>query len=346
MNPSSTFHPKRRMRTAALLGAVVGVQSVAAAVAPFAGGFRATPSGAAEHADAELAAAPFYDLTRDAAQALWNGEQTSIARCMQRRGFDYTPALFAEVDEYRHAASAPRDLEALRREGYGVAGRFGDRTDPSGALDAEPDGEPWQFADALLGPDLPDDAQHPGPGWERAVLAQGATMYWYSDSCIARGFRDIYGALHPHDEIPLALERWRGAVSARLAADPAYQGATRDWGACMRQQGYELGAPSEARELLEEAASAPGQTLERLSALELAVAAADATCDGEVDLDARVREARRRAVLGTPAPDADWDSLASELATALERARQVVSAGNEPLAPRGVARLDAPLPPR
>jgi len=341
MNQSSTFHPERRTLAAATLGTLVGIQCAAAAVALFAGGFRTAWESPA---DASPASTPFYDLTGDDARVLWDGEQTAIASCMQQRGFEYTPARFTEVGAYPHAAPGQRDLEALRRDGYGVAERFGDRAAASRAPDTTPGyaGEPGKFVDALLGPDLLDDTEQSGPGWERAELAGGASMYWYSDSCVARGFRDIYGPLHPHDEIPLALERWRSAVSTSAGSDPTYQSALNDWRACMLERGYTLGDPGAARELLEGAASAPGQTLERLTAHELAIASADATCDMEADLEARARDARRRAVLATPAPDAGWPSLAGELAVALERARQTLSAGSARLAPRMVARLDAP----
>ena len=289
---------------------------------------------------------PTFNLTPRLARTLWDGEQRATQACMRGRGLDYTPAPFPDADDLDagYAELRGRDLEALARDGYGVARSLAPEASAAeatapGALAGSED--PARFVEALIGPEPPgaDDSEPPAAGWELVALPGGGATLWYSASCRAQAHREIYGAAYPHDELGLALEELQRELGEALSEDGAYLWALSDWSACMRERGHSLDRPLSAARALRGA----HLELDALAARERALAADDARCDARVALGARAAGARERVEAALRARHPELGRLERELDLALARARDVtapraaLSSGDAPDrgAPRG-----------
>jgi hypothetical protein len=287
---------------------------------------------------------PTFNLSRQHARTLWDGEQSATRACMRERGLDYTPAPFPDADDLDagYAELRGRDLEALVRDGYGVARSVAspvsepDVSTPAAPLSSD---DSARFVEALIGPEPPAvDAERPAPGWE----AGGDSTLWYSDSCWARAHREIYGAAYPHDELGLGLEALQGELREALSRDPAYLWALSDWSGCMRERGHLADRPLSLARGLRDAHDRLAHERHELETRERALAADDARCDASVSLGARTDAARERVDAALRARHPELPRLERELDLALARARDVttpraaLSSGDEERgAPRG-----------
>jgi hypothetical protein len=325
------------LRAASALAAL-GVASISAA-SILTAGVAASP---APHID--RLEPPTFNLAQRYARTLWTGEQSAVQACMYERGLDYTPAPFPDADDLDagYAELRGRDLDALARDGYGVARSLMPAA-PGAAVAHGGADDPTRFAEALVGPEPPEAVgTQPPPGWEPVALPGGGSTLWYSDACQARAKREIYGAAYPHDELELAIEELQRELRETLSRDTGYLWALSDWSACMRERGHTFDRPLAAARAVRDAHDGQALELAALERRERAIAADDARCDARVSLAARAEEALGRAGTLLRARHPELTGLERELELAVGRARamiqeraQLSSGAEQGRAPRG-----------
>ena len=218
--------------------------------------------------------------------------EEAVAACMHEAGFDY----HLQVPQPDQMTFHPDDAEILgpiefaERYGYGIwnppdnAGgvEFNTTVDPEHAayLASMSETEAEVYETALWGPILEE-------GQDGSVIRDG-------------GCRGRQWEPPAQDEAErahlLGVAEEMNAFLADLAEDPAFDDLSREWSACLREAGYEVARPEDARaqvhETFESALSAADHRMTAAmvaehGSAEIALATADALCRDQVDYDAR-----------------------------------------------------------
>lgn len=241
--------------------------------------------------------------TRAQEELIWKAEQLAIAKCMQERGFSYSPLPFDDTDdlEFEIERPQPDDVEAATELGYGIARGIDANNHPEPLSEDLPSqfkqlsaAQRKKFQEALIGPDVAPQHATPDKGWESLTLPNGATVTWYNDSCYSRARKGIRGENYAQRELLDAHQELKAEVDKQVETDPAYVAAIGRWRDCMKARGFEYTAPGAAAEDLGAAYSEGKLNLSELRERETKVAAADSACYGEVGLRTIATEARAR----------------------------------------------------
>ena len=259
-----------------------------------------TASGQEATADEQTTPRPLSGVlhfTAAESAALHRAEEAEVRTCMADRGFGYTVVPVGDVR--REAAASPYGLLTPSRaaqDGYGltVTRLRKTPTDPNAqrlsAL-SEADRRAWE--EALKG--SPD-----GPR-EEIALRDGPTVTVPTDACATVGRRALYGA--GWDRSFYAVQNLSGSVVRDTLDHPLVRAAEKEWAVCMRDEGFPYQEREDPLRAVKKQLDAAGSATAALRAAgreELRISVADAECQAEVDLTARIALAQTKVEKALP----------------------------------------------
>ncbi len=287
-------------------GADSRLEAVAAAAAPApatGAGSLDTPNPALRSLAGSSAVDRDLIVPVDDLALLAEAREELISRCMQRRGFQYTPISLESAP-----LSGPLDgldmfwlqsLEQAQQWGYGGPSAFGNEDAPAGTPSAaHPDAEylrelsPEERAArdaALTGAVSETTDAEATPAPDAQARSSHVEMRLNTDGCIGATEAAIYGdpsrLLQLESVVGSSI---RGTVKARVKASAAFVAAVDAWQACMQQRGYEFADPQKAFNTVgrayERRPPYDKLTLQEAMALEAEIATADGRCAEETGL--------------------------------------------------------------
>ncbi|MGI8407583.1 MAG: hypothetical protein ACR2L3_03645 [Actinomycetota bacterium] len=259
---------------------------------------------------------------KEASSFLILAENELIKRCMERAGFQ-----FITVPPEQLVPSAPGsqwgrdDVGFAKHRGYELAAsKSGDVVvDPNAAYVASLSREEArQFTIAYSGTDK-----------DRLSISldNGTVFSINGEGCLADARRRLYGDLPAYFELSVATMQIEPEVDRRVAADPAYVDALRQWQECIHNEGYGFATPADAfaaASALYEESPIPSDA----KVMETRIAVADAQCGVESRL-ARVGqslESRYQKEIRA-ANEGEVIAALQLQAEAVERAKGILRAG-------------------
>jgi len=267
----------------------------------------ATEATTAQTLPPELDSLLFPDGTWLADTALIRAaEETVLARCLERRGFNYPepPRLLRDtptdvITAYRIPSGA--DTYGLHHAARAVAAT--EIPPPAKA-------EEWQFA--LYGP----------ANRQASIrLPSRVKVSFPLTGCLASAKQTLYGSSETAARVETEIPEFTTTLTEEVEQEPSYADALRRWQDCMAAAGTRAQSPQELIERLEVRYARDGVTPE-LVAEERALAAQDAHCDAETGLRAAYQRTATELVLGLSTSVRDHLSeLGSAHAEAAHRAR-------------------------
>jgi len=202
-------------------------------------------------------------------------EQTLVARCMARAGFDYT-VVGPDPDPFpfRYVLDDPR---WAGRHGYGSDLRRQQRSRKN------PNSRYFQSLTAAEKKAATAAINGPSPVGLTARLPDGLVIRHSDRGCAAEAQRDLYRDLATWFQSTKLVENLPGARYGRVVSDPRYAAAVRSWSQCMRHRGHPVTDPAEAHNrFINRSKPFPHRT-------EVAFAAAEAACAVTTRLGATAR---------------------------------------------------------
>ena len=137
----------------------------------------------------------------------------------------------------------------------------------------------------------------------------------------------LYGSVRSYQWVVFTRNTVRSTAGARLERDPQLARALTGWTRCMKLRGFPSASPEAARLDLYDAYMKASDRA-RVRPRELAIAAADRYCAERTQIYAALAHAQRDALHAmSSAERAAATAIANSRATALERARRIVSPG-------------------
>lgn len=258
------------------------------------------------------------------------------ARCMAEAGFEYPPYRVLVSQPMAETSSTlggfqPR-LTLRWAEAHGYEGYISMRGEASRDLDAAEEaylatlssGDRERYARTL---------NDPGAGLITLRLPDGAEVGAAAEGCVAEGLRAVYGSVRNYLRL-FYFPQQIGAFGQAALDAPEVGDALSQYGACMREAGFDVASPSDAVDLAEQLfggsrppASAPGDE-------ERAMAVTDARCRLTSGFhDALEAALVREASAWLSEHEGEVLALADLQRAALSRARRILESEAVPVNP-------------
>ncbi|KAA3637573.1 MAG: hypothetical protein DWP92_07560 [Armatimonadetes bacterium] len=249
-------------------------------------------------------------LVADDARFLLVAQQTLIARCMEERGFLY---IIPEIPEdpfdqpdRRWTVVVP---ETAAETGYGLYARLvppAEGDDPSqgfqnGVSDFEGDMPPGTDTGDPHGDYLNTLSEDEMQAWMAALTGTadhatvvpgegegGGDAFIFTDGCVAQVEGALYGdvvALLKTDQL---IAQIRGEQSERVASDPRFGEAKREWFRCMSAEGFDVETFGGGYDLAQ--SGYEELPLEEARVFEIEIATIDAACAKDSGVNRVFRE--------------------------------------------------------
>lgn len=187
-------------------------------------------------ASSTLIPAPFAAVTSIAdehARDFHDRAEAATARCMEERGFTYTPVAFR-----------PAFVQATRLGDVAFAEQYGfdekrelpvDTIDDTRGLSAA---EAVTWNEALLGRRSGVDGAAGNADLVVVEIPGGGSMSFPRDSCFARGQESVHGDIAQWSTAEVHFRELSNNVWRAVNADPEWVAAENQWQRCMSDAGY------------------------------------------------------------------------------------------------------------
>jgi hypothetical protein len=241
------------------------------------------------------------------ARTLAAARQRLVRDCMGARGYSLTPPA--------PAPSIPIADSPPSADGYGLFAQFARFAKPPRRTPPREAG----FRRALMGSPQQTGTLHT-PG--------GMTVTYRSSGCYAHAMGTLYGSVRRYQRLVARRNELRIAADVRVTRDLRLAGALTGWTRCMKLRGSPYPSPDAARLGVYDAYMSAADRA-RVRRRELATAAADRYCAERTEIYAALARAQHGALRGLSSGQrAAATAIAGRQATALERARRVVTAAD------------------
>ncbi len=238
---------------------------------------------------------------------LTEAQEELISRCMERQGFQYTPADFE-----RFPVTGPLDsinlfwlqsLEQAEQWGYGGPSAFANEdapgvtpsfTDPNVEYLQQLSQQELDAWDAALmgttsaGSELTEAESRLLEAGDAELNTKYLEIWADGDGCSVTTEKAIYGDLVRFWQIRRVIGGIDVDVKARVKASPDFVAAIDAWQVCMQQHGYDfddpLGANGAVGDAYYQIPPYGELTLEEVMAIEIEIATADGRCAEETGL--------------------------------------------------------------
>jgi hypothetical protein len=229
---------------------------------------------------------------------LFEAEQAALKRCMEQKGFSYTPIPYSVVERDNAAkdrvVARPGDVEYARLHGYGLVehevwkSQFPEPTENDKRLATMSESQRMAWQRAFMG----------DPG---NVIEPEQSMSFDPGSCTSMARTEVYGDVNQHANLEFQLQDLQRQVFLKAREDQRVRDSLEQWKKCMAQSGYDFESPEAALESLYSEfivpSGAEGQSdngrgpkdVDALKSKEIKVATADAECTISSNLE-RVRQ--------------------------------------------------------
>lgn len=213
--------------------------------------------------------------------------EEAVAACMKAQGFEYWPVAYRiERGGFDPVSALPGTPDYAHEYGYGIWRSEGEWT----ATPAEQSAEELAYL-ASLSPAM-------GRAYEEAMDGEIDEVFPDGSYSTTGGCQNVSTEPTAPQPDPAELDAREFLATIRTRSE--FDGVNAEWSACMREQGYEYGSPSEAEAAMAAvfdaamlAAGADGRPDPQAaidgSAVEIATASADAECRVNTDWTERSR---------------------------------------------------------
>lgn len=213
---------------------------------------------------------------------LANAESVLIEGCMAERGFEIRQPRFGpDVAGGNDPTIGLEkwlfdDTAVAETSGYGIADARAKMEQRLGGLDSESSRQ----ASVELSPAAQLALVGSPEEMIRVTMSDGASMVESRDGCVTKARDQLYGDTELRMRLFLLRQSYRLAFWERLPSEPLVADALARWASCMKDNGFEVRDPGEARSL---AAGREGTSGE-VFAFEIGIAIADAQCNRTAEL--------------------------------------------------------------
>lgn len=231
--------------------------------------------------------------------------EDEVAECMQAEGFEYTPVYPESRGSTKRAEAYALDKdEFTERYGYGLTTLGMERSDPDPNqkyVQSLSEKAKKAYQEALIGPMLEAEVQHPEGGKQKTVRIEVAkpgskkSGKQADPGCLQKAHEQVFGERTNRQQEFSSLFEDLATLHQRIQRDPAMVEAYEKWAGCMRGAGYDgFRTPEDATNSIFQKLNGGGAApSEKVQQYELEVAGADLECQ-QKHVDKVAAEVRQR----------------------------------------------------